>query len=74
MTLISEFPISICRFVDCAAKTEVYHHNEHNCNYLESIYSMQEVLLMTCAGNFYFLILLPEREIYFPGLDVFIMI
>ena len=29
---------------------------------------MQEVLIMTCTGNFYFSILLPGREIYFLGL------
>jgi hypothetical protein len=46
-----------------AAKTD--HYYEDNCNPLDSIYNMHEVLLMTCTGIFYFLILLPEREIYF---------
>ncbi len=30
---------------------------------------MQEVLLVTCTGNFCFSILLPGREIYFLGLN-----
>ncbi len=38
----------------CAAKIEIYHYYEQNCTSLKSIYSMQEVLLMTCTGNFYF--------------------
>ncbi len=50
-----------------AAKIEIYHYYEQNRTSLKSIYSMQEVLFMTCTGNFYFSILLPGREIYFLG-------
>ncbi len=52
----------------CTAKIENYHHYELYRTSLKPIYSMQEVLLVTCTGNSYFSILLPGREIYFLGL------